>query len=168
MRTLATFLSLSVASVAAAQPEPVDYTITVDPLTTALGYVHLQVERTLSSHTSLYVGPHLRLFDGVLADAPEPYVGLGAEAGFRYFPWGAAPRGPWAMVRSVGAHLHTTDGSKQQSFGGYSSLLLGGTATVGPLVLSGGAGLNYLYYTVGDYGPSGPYPALHTNLGIAL
>ena len=34
--------------------------------------------------------------------------------------------------------------------------------------LSGGAGVNVLYYEIGDYGVGGVLPALHTNLGVAL
>lgn len=145
------------------------WTVTVDPLTTALGYVHLQVERRLSPHTSLYVGPHMRLFDGVLTEGHEPYVGFGAEAGFRWFPWGSAPEGGWVMARTVLARLSTTDGSQHARPGGYSSALVGGTVILGDhFVLSGGAGVNYLYYSIDGYGPSGPFIALHSNLGVAF
>ena len=36
------------------------------------------------------------------------------------------------------------------------------------LVLSGGVGFNYLYYDIGEYGSSGPFVALHTNIGVAF
>ncbi len=150
-------------------PNPPAWTVTVDPLTFALGYAHVQTERRLSDRASLYAGPHLRLFDGLLTEGREPYLGFGAEVGLRYFPWASAPEGGWLMARQVVARLHTTDGSAPARAGGYSSVLFGGTALIGRhLVLSGGAGLNYLYYDIGDYGTAGPFPALHTNLGIAL
>jgi hypothetical protein len=146
-----------------------DWTITVDPLTYALGYPHLQVERALSDRASLYVGPHARLYDGILTDGREPFLGFGGEVGFRYFPWGGAPQGGWVMARQVLAHLHTTDGSGAAELGGYSSVLVGGTGILaGRFVLSGGAGLNVLYYDIEGYGSAGPFPALHTNLGVAF
>jgi hypothetical protein len=169
---LASALSLAASDGAQGSPPDTDrpaWTVTVDPLTYAIGYAHLQVERRLSDGFSLYAGPHARLYDGILTEEPEPFIGLGAEVGLRWFPWGAAPEGPWVMVRSVGARLSTTDGPKQAAFGGYSSVLLGGTVLVADvLVLSGGAGYNQLYYAIGDYGPSGPFVALHTNLGVAF
>jgi len=145
------------------------WTVTVDPLTYAIGYAHVQVERRLADHFSLYAGPHARLYDGILTDEPEPYIGVGAEAGLRWFPWGKAPKGGWLMLRTVGARLSTTEGPKQAGFGGYSSVLAGGTAIVADVfVLSGGVGYNQLYYSIDDYGPSGPFIALHTNLGVAF
>ena len=159
-------LALLAASAFAASPT---WTITVDPLTTALGYAHVQVERRLTDHASLYLGPSLRLFNGVLSDINGPYIGLGLEAGGRWFPWGKAPRGGWLMLRGVGAWLHTTDGTDLSAPGGYTSALVGGTVLLGEhLVLSGGAGLSYFAYTVGGYGPAGLIPALHTNLGVAF
>lgn len=145
------------------------WTVTVDPLTFAIGYPHVQIERRLSDRFSLYIGPHARLYDGVLAEAPEPYLGLGAEAGLRWFLVGGAPEGPWLMARTVLAALWTTDDSERRSLGGYSSVLVGYTGVLGRhFVLSGGAGYNQLYYRVGGYGPSGPFVALHTNLGVAF
>lgn len=153
----------------ASAAESPSWTVTVDPLTTALGYVHLQTERKLSAHTSLYVGPHLRLFDGLLTEGHEPFIGIGAEAGFRVFPWGRSPEGAWAMGRTVLARLSTTEGPKKAKPGGYSSLLVGYTGVIGShFVLSGGAGVNYLYYDIEQYGSSGVFPALHTNLGVAF
>ena len=148
---------------------PPTWTITVDPLTTAIGYAHLQVERRLAEHWSLYLGPSLRLYNGILADINGPYVGLGLEAGGRWFPWGKAPEGGWLMIRGEGAWLRTTDGSDLGAPGGYTSALTGGTWLLGDhLVLSGGAGLSFFAYEVGGFGPTGWIPALHTNLGVAL
>lgn len=169
------FLCLLAAQSNAA-PEPtadvssdLDWTITVDPLTFSLGYAHVQVERRFGGHTSVYVGPHLRLFDGLLTEGNEPFLGFGGEVGFRYFPWGRSPRGAWLMGRQVLARLHTTDDSAPAKVGGYSSVLAGYTAVLGGhFVLSGGAGFNYLYYSIGEYGPSGAFPALHTSLGVAF
>lgn len=145
------------------------WTITVDPLTTAIGYVHVQVERTLSPQFSLYVGPSLRLFNGILADVNGPYVGIGVEAGVRCFPWSQAPLGPWLMLRGVGAVLATTDGTGHVAPGGYASLLAGGTIRpLGPLVLSGGLGVSYFRYTIDGMGPSGLLPAAHSNVGLAF
>jgi len=149
--------------------DPPKWTVTVDPLTTALGYVHLQVERRVHNSFSVYAGPHARLFSGILTDPPEPFLGFGAEVGARWFPWGGAPEGAWVMVRSVAARAHTTDDSAPPGFAGYSSVLVGGTAILGDVfVLSGGAGYNQLYYTIGDYGSGGPFVALHTNVGVAF
>ncbi len=157
---------------------PPAWTVTVDPLTTALGYVHLQVERRLSPHTSLYVGPHIRLFDGILTPEPEPYVGFGAEVGFRYFFKDQAPSGSWVMARGVLARMNTTytelnplGGAPLQSveWGGYGSALVGYTKIFNDRwVLSGGAGFNYLAYDIDGMGASGPFVALHTNLGVAF
>ncbi|MFT5582865.1 MAG: hypothetical protein ACI9VR_000442 [Cognaticolwellia sp.] len=167
--------SLALAAEPASGPT---WTVTVDPLTTALGYVHLQVEHRLSPHTSLYIGPHMRLFDGILTAEPEPFVGFGAEAGFRYFFKDQAPQGTWVMARGVLARLNTTysqanplGGAPSQSveWGGYGSALVGYTAIFKERwVLSGGAGFNYLAYDIDGMGASGPFVALHTNLGVAF
>ncbi|TNE84631.1 MAG: hypothetical protein EP330_28575 [Deltaproteobacteria bacterium] len=156
-------------SLAMAQDVDPEWTVTVDPLTFGLGYAHVQVERAVSERASVYVGPHMRLFDGLLTEGHEPFLGFGAEVGVRYFPWGEAPEGAWIMGRQVVARLHTTDGSAPAKPGGYSSVLVGYTGILGErFVLSGGAGLNVLYYDIGEYGVSGPFPALHTNLGVAF
>ena len=76
------------------------WTIQVDPLTTALGFVHVQTERALSPSFSVYLGPHLRLFDG-LGGTGQPYRGVGIEVGARWFPWKAAPEDAWLLVRGV-------------------------------------------------------------------
>lgn len=158
---------LALTSLALAQTP--EWTVTVDPLTTALGYVHLQVEHTLSPHTSLYLGPHMRLFDGILTEEPEPFRGYGVEAGFRYFFRDQAPQGSWLMARGVLARANTTDGTDVVEPAGYASALVGYTAIFQDRwVLSGGAGFNYLAYEIAGYGVSGPFVALHTNLGVAF
>jgi hypothetical protein len=145
---------------------PFHWTVTVDPLTTAIGFVHVQVERSLGPRVSVYAGPSLRLFDGVLADTNGPYVGLGGEAGVRGFFTGSAPEGGWVMARGVAARLSTSDEAR---FGGYTSGLVGYTGVLGRgLVLSGGLGVSYFAYEVGGYGVAGLAPAAHTNVGWAF
>ncbi|MCA9538143.1 MAG: hypothetical protein KC620_04610 [Myxococcales bacterium] len=150
---------------AAAPTETPDWTLQVDPLTTALGFVHVQVERVLTPDFSVYVGPSLRLFSGLLGD--EDYLGLGAEAGVRWFVQSSAPTGWWAEVRGVGAHLSTPD--DETAWGGYVSALGGYTAIFGGwFVLSGGVGVQYLHYRVAGLGPVGVLPAAHTTIGVAF
>lgn len=145
------------------------WTVTVDPLTTAIGFVHLQVEHTLGARASLYASPSLRLFNGVLPDTNGPYTGVGGELGLRGFVWGTAPEGVWLMLRGVLARVSTREPTPEARPGGYTSALAGYTAVLGPgLVLSGGAGLSWFDYGVGDYGVHGFAPALHTNLGWAF
>lgn len=151
------------------------WTVTVDPLTTGLGFVHVQVERSLGPHVSLYAGPSLRLFS-IPTTEPEPFIGVGVELGLRWFFLSGrgeaertAPLGPWLMTRGVAARLYTTDGSDEASWGRYNSVLIGYTGLVGEhFVLSGGAGAQHFDYQVGGYGLSGFAPALHTNLGVAF
>jgi hypothetical protein len=57
--TVATLLS----STTGRDAQAADWTIQVDPLTTALGLVHVQIEYALSDHWSVYAGP-LGLFRG--------------------------------------------------------------------------------------------------------
>lgn len=160
---------LLLAATALAAPHPARWTVSVDPLTAALGFAHVQVERTLAERASLYVGPSLRLYDGILPDANGPYRGLGVEAGARWFPKAEAPVGPWLMLRGVGARLSTTDGSQEHALGGYTSVLAGGTIIPGGrLALSGGLGVSYFAYTVGGFGVAGFIPAAHTTIGVAL
>ena len=148
-----------------ADDEPLPWTVQVDPLTTYLGFVHLQVERRIAPPVSLYVGPHARLFSPPTADA-EDFLGIGLELGARWFPWGEAPTGPWLLARGVGAEVFTDD---ESTFGGYVSGLIGYTAVVWRrLVLSGGAGVQYIHYRVAELGPKGIFPALHTAVGIAF
>lgn len=149
--------------------DPPAWTVTVDPLTTAIGIVHVQVERALAPRWSVYVGPSLRLFDGVLPAVNGPWVALGAEAGVRVFFAGEAPEGGFVMVRGVLASISTSDPVEDARVGGYTSGLVGYTTIVGPgLVLSGGAGVSWFDYGVLDYGAYGPAPALHTNVGWAF
>ncbi len=156
-------LSLWCALASADEPS---WTVTVDPLTTAIGFVHVQVERVVAPRASLYFGPSLRLFDGVLAPVNGPYVGVGAEVGVRGFFGGQAPEGAWVMARGVVARV-SSEGSSAP--GGYTSGLIGYTAVLGPgLVLSGGGGASWFRYGVGGYGVYGFAPALHTNVGWAL
>ncbi|MDP2305091.1 MAG: hypothetical protein Q8P18_03610 [Pseudomonadota bacterium] len=152
-------------ALAAAPAGPEQWTVTVDPLTVALGFVHVQVEHTLGERASIYVGPSLRLYDGLLGPSAHPYVGFGGEVGVRGFVWGKAPRGAWVMARGVLADV-VAEGKGE--LGGYTSALVGFTGILGPgLVLSGGAGVSYF-----DYGPAygihGVLPALHTNIGWAF
>jgi hypothetical protein len=159
-------MSLLLASLSLAQATTM--TVTVDPLTTAIGFVHVQIEGKVSDSFSVYAGPHLRLFDGILTEEPEPYRGYGVEAGVRWFPTKHAPAGPWLMARGVGATLRTNDG-KQTSPGGYASALVGWTMILGDhFVVAAGIGAQRLFYTVGDYGVSGFAPAAHSNLGVAF
>ena len=139
------------------------WTLSVDPLTTAIGLLHLQVEHTLGPRASLYVSPSLRFFDGILPGINGPYIGLGAEVGLRGFFVGEAPKGGWVMWRGVLARLSTEEHAQ---IGGYNSVLVGYTGILGPgLVLSGGAGVSYFMYGVETYGVHGFAPALHTNIG---
>lgn len=149
------------------------WTVSVDPLTLALGFTHLQVERVVGPHWSVYGSPHLFVFPSpLLAELQQPFRGLGAEAGVRYFFDDHAPTGCWVMARGVLAHLKTTEGADTPgltSAGGYGSVLVGYTAILGEhLVLSGGAGAQYLRYQVDGMGVLGPAPALHTNVGWAF
>lgn len=145
------------------------WTLQVDPLTTALSFVHLHVERAINPRWSVYVSPHLRVFDGVLPDLQGPFWGVGAEVGVRRFLTGSAPAGAWVQLRGVGAMLSTTEGPQQRAFGGYVSALGGYTAIFdGWFVLSGGLGLQYIRYRVGGMGPKGPLPAAHTTVGVAF
>lgn len=168
------FVSLGVVwSALAAQPaeapSPYRWTVSVDPLTTAIGIVHLQVERALGAHASVYVGPSLRLFDGVLAGTNGPWTALGAEAGGRWFFVGDAPRGGWVMLRGVLAATHTDTPTDVSAVGGYTSALVGYTGVLGPgLVLSGGVGVSYFDYGAGAYGVHGLAPAAHTAIGWAF
>lgn len=153
-----------------ASPDEPHWTLTVDPLTTVLGFVHVQVEHTLGSHLSLYAGPSLKLFDSPLGIATGAFKGYGVEAGLRAFVWGRAPRGAWVMARGVladvvyGERIVDSWGLRSHP-GGYASLLAGYTGIIGPgITLSGGLGVSYF-----DYGPAygihGFLPAAHTNIG---
>ena len=157
-------LLLSGLSLAADSPK---WTLQVDPLTTALGYVHLQVEYAFTDSISAYVGPHLRLFSGIGSE-PEPYIGYGAEFGIRYYFEHNAPEGWWMLGRGVLAHVQDTE-SDESSLGGYGSILGGYTAILGNVfVLSGGLGIQRIDYGVGNYGKHTWFPAAHTALGVAF
>lgn len=146
-----------------------DWTVQVDPLTTALGFVHIQVERTIGDRFSIYAGPSLRLFSNPATDA-EDFIGLGAELGLRWYFLGGAPEGWWAMVRGVGAQLSTSArGVDETSFGGYVSSLGGYTWIFSDwFVLSAGTGVQYFAYEIAGLGISGVLPALHTTFGAAF
>ena len=145
------------------------WTVQVDPLTTALGYVHVLVERRLAPNLTVYAGPHLRLFDGLITEGHEPYTGAGLELGARWFPNKSAPTGMWFQARQVVAYAWSTEPVKQAGFAGYTSGILGYTGIVGDwLVLAGGLGVQRLYYTLGDYGVEGWFPAAHTAVGVAF
>jgi len=153
------------SSLAAAAPQ---WTVQVDPLTAALGYAHVQFERAVAPNWSVYLGPHLRLYDSVLDDTVEPFTGIGAEAGARWFWAGSAPAGGWVGARGVAASLHAQD-TDTRTLGGYGSVLAGYTAIFNDRwVLSGGAGAQYIHYRVEEYGPKGFIPALHTAIGVAF
>ena len=159
----------------AAEDRPLT-TIQVDPLTTALGFVHIQIERALSEKWSIYAGPSLHLFPGLLQEEGEDrwVRGYGAEAGVRYFAWGVAPEGGWVQVRGVAAWIEGVDiaaagEDEPQEFGGYVSALAGYTAIFGGgLVLAGGLGVQYVDYAIGDVGTRSVLPAAHTTVGFAF
>ncbi|MBA2663196.1 MAG: hypothetical protein H0U74_12965 [Bradymonadaceae bacterium] len=62
-----------------AAPDAPSWTVQVDPLTTALGFVHVQLEYAWTDSISTYVGPHLRLFSGFVPGEKDEFLGLGAE-----------------------------------------------------------------------------------------
>jgi hypothetical protein len=166
MRRLLALAALALCPTARAEEPPL-WTLQVDPLTTALGFVHLQVERALAPRVSVYAGPHARLFSSPLTDKKEDFLGAGLEAGVRAFLRPSAPAGWWAEVRGVGARLWTPDGDT--ALGGYASALAGYTAIFDSgLVLAGGLGVQYLHYRVAGLGPEGVLPAAHTTLGFAF
>ncbi len=145
------------------------WTLQVDPLTTALGFVHIQAEYALSSQWSVYLGPSLKLFAGPQEDpATDDYVGYGAEFGVRWFFLGGAPQGWWAQVRGVLGYV-TGASPTQSALGGYASVLCGYTWIFdGWFVLSAGLGAQYLHYKVADQGLEGFLPAAHTTVGVAF
>jgi len=146
------------------------WTVTVDPLTAALGFAHVQVERRLAPRASLYAGPSLRVGDGLLADINGPYRAAGLELGLRAFARPTAPAGPWLLLRGVGGLGWTVrPAPPDRAPVGYTSLLAGGT-WIGDrgLTLSGGLGLSAFAYTVGGFGPAGLAPAAHSAVGWAF
>lgn len=143
------------------------WTLSVDPLTFALGYAHVQLERSFGDRLSLYIGPNFRIFTNPLLSDPDVdrVRGYGAEIGLRVFFYGAAPEGAWVMVRGVLAYIHDDEVS---GAGGYGSLLAGYTWVHKRLVLGGGLGVQYLAYSLRGQGPSGFAPAAHTVIGVAF
>lgn len=167
MRVAVLSLVLAAGVTGPAQADEVGprWTLQVDPLTTALGFVHVQVERALRPHVSVYVGPSLRLYGGLAGSGD--FKGYGAEAGVRVFLDPSAPFGWWGQVRGVVAHLRTPD--DETALGGYGSALVGYSALFGGwFVLAGGLGVNYLQYEVAGLGTSGILPAAHTTIGAAF
>ena len=160
---------LLLCALASAEPTAT-WTVSVDPLTAALGYAHVQVERRLGDRVSVYAGPHARLYDAPWT-APadrEPFLGVGLEAGVRWFPGGRAPEGFWLMARGVVAHAWATD-SDLKHRAGYGSGLFGHTWIVGEhLVLALGTGVQRIDYGVGGYGLHTWFIAAHTNVGVAF
>ena len=148
---------------------PYAWTLQIDPLTTALGFAHIQVERALTPNFSIYVGPSLRLYSSVFDEEPSPFVGIGAEVGLRYFFKPSAPQGLWVQVRGVIARLSSDEQGGKTGMGGYGSALVGYTWIFGGRwVLAAGAGVNYLQYTIAGMGTEGLLPAAHTTFGVAF
>lgn len=169
--SLMTGFAVALIGVEGQAAEPT-WTVQVDPLTTALGFVHVQVEHAFTPDVSVYLGPSLRLFGSPLLDAQdEDFLGIGAEAGVRWYVTGSAPRGWWVMGRGVLAGLSAdVDGESLSAIGGYGSVLGGYTWLLmsDRLVLSAGLGGQYLSYQIADMGPRGFLPAAHTTIGFAF
>lgn len=148
---------------------PPTWTLQIDPLTTALGFAHVQVEHAPSPQWSVYAGPHLRLFDSPLTGERLQMTGLGVEVGVRRFVTGAAPQGAWLQVRGVAARVASHLPAEAAQFGGYVSALAGCTWIWQDFwVLAGGLGGQYIDYTVAGRGPRGLFPAAHTAVGVAF
>lgn len=172
------------ASLAAAQssspPEAPRRNLQVDPLTTLLGFVHVQAEWITKPSSmgrfSVYAGPSLHLFDSPLVVGDEGVLGLGVELGGRwYFRQKGSPAnpvlyyGPWVLARGVIARVSVEEPAPAAALGGYGSLLIGQTFLLRDFwILSGGAGLQFLHYSVDGQGIEGFLPALHTTLGFAF
>ncbi|GEM_PF-1893977 len=145
------------------------WTVQVDPLTTALGFAHIQIERVLSEDLSIYLGPSLRLYSSVFDAEPSPFTGLGVEGAVRYFISGTAPRGMWVQARGVFARLSTDKDGGQTGWGGYGSAIFGYTWIFSDRwVAALGAGVNYLKYTIAGMGTEGWLPGAHTAIGLAF
>jgi hypothetical protein len=150
----------------AAEPK---WTVSVDPLTTAIGLLHVQVERRITPRVSVYGTPSVRVFDGILPDLNGPWTGIGIEGGIRGFFVGSAPEGGWVMWRGMVARTATEEPRHAVGVGGYTSVLVGYTGIVGPgLVLSGGLGISWFDYGILGYGVHGFAPAAHTSVGWAF
>lgn len=156
---------LLVLAAHAAEPVPRAWTVSVDPLTFALGFAHVQVERAVAPGFSVYAGPSLRLHDSLLGEPSGPFRGYGVEVGARCFPLGLAPQGAWLMARGVLAAVVARDVAP----GGYGSVLAGYTWVAEPgLVLSGGLGVSWFNYGPAGVGIHGVLPAAHTAVGWAF
>jgi len=165
---LSLVLGILGASGVATAEQPPAFTVQVDPLTTALGFVHVQIERRITPRVSIYAGPHAKLFRGILAEEGEDQTGVGVEVGVRYFVLARhhAPAGLWVQARGVIARV-ALDGESEP--GGYVSALVGYTHIFGRRwVLAGGLGIQYLHYSVGGVGTEGVLPAAHTTVGFAF
>jgi hypothetical protein len=158
---------------AAAQDAPAApprWTVQVDPLTFALGFAHVQLEYAFTDHLSVYVGPSLHLFNGLIAEPGDDYLGLGGELGVRYFFSPTAPRGWWVQARGVLAHLSSdVSGQEETALGGYVSALGGYTWIFDDRwVVAAGLGIQYIHYRISGQGPEGILPAAHTTIGFAF
>jgi hypothetical protein len=143
------------------------WTLQTDPLTATLGIAQVLVERRVSDHLALYIGPSLRLYDSPLtADDEEGYRAYGTEQGARYFFEGRAPLGWWAGVRLIVAQLRYEG---EERVGGYLSGLAGYAWVLGRRwILSGALGVSYFDYQVGGVGVDGVLPAAHTGIGVVF
>lgn len=150
----------------ASRAEQPEWTVQVDPLTAALGFPHLLLERAVAASVSVYAGPHLRLYDNVFGNTREAFTGLGVEAGVRWYPQERAPTGFWVGIRVVGARLSTSETSR---FGGYASVL-GGYAWIlaQRWSISLALGGQYIDYSIAGLGTRGWLPAAHTAIGVAF
>ncbi len=148
--------------------EAADHTVQIDPLTTALGFAHVQVERVIAPQWSFYAGPHVRAFPSLWGNEQLPMRGAGIELGLRRFWRPSAPNGWWTQVRGVAAYTWRTD-SEQTGLGYSASALVGYTAIFsGRWVLAGGLGVNYLRYGPPGARIGGVLPAAHTTIGVAF
>lgn len=167
-----TILPLLVALASAQTPQ---WTVSVDPLTTALGFVHLQTELALGRRFSIYAGPNIKLFD-FPGTEQQQYRGYGVEVGLRWFftagdkpTHRSAPRGAWVMVRGVAANVRRTDRTEISEFGGYISALAGHTWMFDEVFVVGlGLGIQRIDYTVDGLGIQGTLPAAHSTVGVAF
>ncbi len=158
------FASLLLFVSRAAEASPPNWTLQIDPLTTALGLAHLHVEYAFAEHHSLYLSPSIRLLNSPFND--DDYDALGVEAGYRYFLHGRAPIGFWMQTRGLLSRLST---ETETTLGGYLSALGGYTWQIRRhYILSLGIGVQYVDLSVANQGTKGLLPAAHTAFGIAF